>query len=488
MIASLGPYPAYRDSGVPWLGELPEHWEVRRLRNAAAMLVSNVDKFTKDGEVPIRLCNYVDVYKNERIRTRLPFMKATASVDEVTRFHLEVGDVLITKDSESWTDIGVPALVEEAASDLVCGYHLAILRPLRGRTSGGYLLRVLQAPTVQYQFHVQANGVTRYGLSQDAIKTAWLPLPPRDEQDAIERFLNHADRQIRGYIRVKQRLIKLLEEQRQAIVHCAVTRGLDPNVRLKQSGFEWLGNIPEHWGLERVKEVARMESGHTPSRSNAEHWRDDNDIPWVSLNDTKQLEAADFISDTTLHINALGIQNSSAHMLPAGVVVFTRDAAVGKAAITTRPMAVSQHLIAWVCGPRISNRYLLRVFYTMKAELSRFTFGATIATIGMDDVRNLVTPVPPLDEQVGIAAYLEGICGRVNRALANVHRELDLVRGYRTRLIADVVTGKLDVREAASRLPYEIDEAESVDDVDAFDDTKAEAGADFEEEVEGAAV
>jgi type I restriction enzyme S subunit len=448
------------------------------------MLVSNVDKLTKDGEVPVLLCNYVDVYKNERIRTRLPFMRATASLDEVKRFHVEVDDVLVTKDSESWTDIGVPALVEEVASDLVCGYHLAILRPFRGRASGGYLLRVLQAPSVQYQFHVQACGVTRYGLSQNAIKTAWLPLPPRDEQDAIERFLNHMDRQIRGYIRAKQRLIKLLEEQKQAIVHCAVTRGLDPNVRLKPSGFEWLGHIPEHWGVERVKEVARMESGHTPSRSNPEHWRDDNDIPWVSLNDTKQLEAADFISDTTLHINALGIQNSSAHMLPAGVVVFTRDATVGKAAITTRPMAVSQHLIAWVCGPRISNRYLLRVFYAMKAELSRFTFGATIATIGMDDVRNLVTPVPPLDEQVRIAAYLESSCDRLDLALGNIHRDLALVREYRTRLIADVVTGKLDVREAAARLPEEFEEAESVEDLDAFADAEAETDTDLAAETE----
>lgn len=136
MIEGLKPYPRMKDSGVEWLGEVPEHWEVARLRHAVDMRVSNVDKHTKEGDEPVRLCNYVDVYKNERITGGLPFMQATASTDEVERFRLQPDDVLITKDSESWNDIGVPAFVETSAHDLVCGYHLALLRPgadLQGR-------------------------------------------------------------------------------------------------------------------------------------------------------------------------------------------------------------------------------------------------------------------------------------------------------------------------------------------------------------------
>jgi len=108
----LKPYPAYKDSGVPWLGEVPEHWAVRRIRNAVDMRVSNVDKHTKEGELPIRLCNYVDVYKNDRITERMSFMQATATAEEIERLRLEPGDVLITKDSEIWNDIAIPALVE----------------------------------------------------------------------------------------------------------------------------------------------------------------------------------------------------------------------------------------------------------------------------------------------------------------------------------------------------------------------------------------
>ncbi len=164
-------------------------------------------------------------HKHDRIHHEMPFMRATASPEEIKRFHLERGDVLITKDSEAWNDIGVPALVEEPADDLICGYHLALLRPLCNRLRGGYLFRALQSTAVAYQFHVEATGVTRYGLSHSAIKSIWLPLPPLPEQATIVRFLDHADRSIRRYIRAKQKLIALLEEQKQAIIkRCGHTR------------------------------------------------------------------------------------------------------------------------------------------------------------------------------------------------------------------------------------------------------------------------
>jgi type I restriction enzyme S subunit len=178
MIADIKPYRAYKDSGVAWLGCVPEHWEVRRLRNVAEMRVSNVDKHTRENELPVRLCNYIDVYKHDHIHLQMSFMHATAAADEIARFHLMPGDVLITKDSETWTDIGVPAIVTESANDLICGYHLARLRPRSEQIHGDYLFRALQSTDVARQFHVKANGVTRYGLSHAAIKSIWLPLPP----------------------------------------------------------------------------------------------------------------------------------------------------------------------------------------------------------------------------------------------------------------------------------------------------------------------
>ena len=236
-LPALTPDLARKNSGVDGPGKVPAHWEVRRLRTVADMRVSNVDKHVRDGERPVRLCNYVDVYKNDRITHQMPFMNATATPDEIERFRLRRGDVLITKDSESWNDIGVPALVESADADIVCGYHLALLRPFPCIDSG-YLFRVLQSSGVAHQFHIEANGVTRFGLAHGGIKSIRLPLPPFAEQAAIVRFLDHVDGRIRRYVRAKRKLIgstasrieqetSLIEEYRTRLIADAVTGKID---------------------------------------------------------------------------------------------------------------------------------------------------------------------------------------------------------------------------------------------------------------------
>jgi type I restriction enzyme S subunit len=233
----LDPNVRLKPSGVEWLGDVPEHWEVLRQRNVVQLLVSSVDKHNKEGEIPVRLCNYVDVYKNERITEHLSFMPATATSEEARRFRLTGGDVLITKDSEAWNDIGVPSLVEYSASDLVCGYHLAILRPHDGVVIGGFLLRALQSPGVASQYFVSANGVTRYGLSHDAIKSVLLAIPPLDEQTAIISYLDNATSHITSAIDHATREISLLREYRTRLIADVVTGKLD--VR------EAAANLPE---------------------------------------------------------------------------------------------------------------------------------------------------------------------------------------------------------------------------------------------------
>lgn len=206
MMAGLKPYERYKDSGVQSLGNIPSHWDVRRQRNVVRLLVSNVDKHTLPGEITVRLCNYVDVYKNDRITEHLHFMTASASQAEIDRFLLKREDVVITKDSESWNDIGVPALIEYVAPDFVCGYHLAILRPRTEVICGDYLFRATLSHGVSYQYQVLSTGVTRYGLSYDAIKKVVLPIPPLEEQRTIARFLDYADARISKLFQLYRRI------------------------------------------------------------------------------------------------------------------------------------------------------------------------------------------------------------------------------------------------------------------------------------------
>jgi type I restriction enzyme, S subunit len=448
-----------KNSGVPWLGDVPAHWEVRRLRNAAEMRVSNVDKHSKEEEEPVRLCNYVDVYKNDRIRDGMPFMRATATGDEIARFRLAVGDVLITKDSEVWNDIGVPALVVQPADDLVCGYHLALLRPFTERIIGDYLFRVMQSNGVAYQFHVEANGVTRYGLSHSAIKSIWLPTPPRPEQAAIVRFLDHAERRIRRCIRAKQKLIKLLEEQKQAIIHRAVTRGLDPNVRLKPSEVDWLGDVPEHWDVVALKYLSRrVQNGATPPTSETSFY-ENGTVPWYGPSSCGKREQ---VTTPVRYLTEAAFLTGRGRLLcgPALLVVVI-GATAGRMALLLQDGATNQQITSYeLRTERVHPRFILHQLRGAERWLRSTASTATIPILDAGLVSRLPVATTSLAEQESILSYADEATGDLTRATDRAWRDTELLREYRTRLIADVVTGKLDVREAAA------DEAEELEPLD----------------------
>lgn len=479
---ALPSYLAYKDSGVPWLGDLPAHWEVKRQRNVVDMLVSNIDKHTVEGQIPVRLCNYVDVYKNDRITEHLSFMRATASPDEVKRFRLQVGDVIITKDSEMWNDIGVPALVEYEAPDLVCGYHLAILRPRRGIVHSSFLLRALQSQGVASQYYVSANGVTRYGLSHDAIKSVLVPVPPLDEQLAIARYLDHVDRRIRRAIRAKQKLISLLDEQKQAIIHQAVTRGLDPNVRLKPSGVEWLGEVPEHWEVVALRHRYTSELG---KMLDAKQIVGDHLVPYVRNINVQW----DRVNTSDLAQMDIEPREYARYTLAEGDLLVCEGGDVGRCAIWRGELALcgfqkAIHRVRCLDHTSDNTRFL---YYIMRSAAKFGVFLAdgsenTIAHLTGVKLRRHRFAFPPKLEQEAIVAYLDSSTSGLDSAISRIQREIALLHEYRTRLIADVVTGKVDVRAAAQGLPDEVEELEPLGEVEA--PSEDEEGIELTEEDE----
>ena len=494
----LKPYPTYKDSGVPWLGEMPAHWEMRRLRNTSEMRVSNIDKHTKDEEQPIRLCNYVDVYKNDRIRSGMAFMRATATTDEIERFRLRSGDVLITKDSEAWNDIGVPALVEDTQDDIVSGYHLALLRPFLERVDGGYLFRALQSTAVAYQFHVEANGVTRYGLSHSAIKSVWLPLPSLPEQAAIVRYLDHADRRIQRYIRAKQKLITLLEEQKQALIHQAVTGQIDvrtgqPYPAYKPSGVEWLGDVPEHWERARLKACLLR-----PMRNGLFKKKDafGSGVPLVNVadiyRDSFQIDPASLerVQTTPDEMRTYQVRTGDLFFVRSSLKL--EGTARSAVAIDCEAGSVFEcHLVQGRPDPRRAvarflafqlNSFSLRHYLISRANV------VTMATVSQGVLASCPIFLPSISEQERLLKQIDGECARVGATHDRARREIDLLHEYRTRLIADVVTGKLDMREAASRLLDEVEEPEPLDETDALTDGEEEPTDDRDAASEEAAV
>lgn len=258
MFEELYSYPAMRPSTLSIAGNIPTHWSQKRLRYCAQLLVSSVDKKEKEQELPVRLCNYVDVYRHEIIRDGLPFMKATATEAEIEKFRLKTDDVIITKDSEDWLDIGVPAYSMIEAPDLVCGYHLAILRPDPTVIRGQFLYWYLRSATSRYQFNVRANGVTRYGLSHNAIKDCVILLPPLDEQLSIVVFLNYVSQLVDRYVKASYSILRLtvsggrqqggyLREYHERLISDVVTGKLDVRAIAERlpSGLEVGGDDTE---------------------------------------------------------------------------------------------------------------------------------------------------------------------------------------------------------------------------------------------------
>lgn len=223
----LDPNVKLKPSGVEWIGDIPEHWKVRRLRTLAVVRASGVDKNMNEDEIPVTLCNYVDVYKNDRITAVIDFMKATATPEEVRAFELKAGDVIITKDSESWDDIAIPTFVPEALLGVVCAYHLALIRPVSGEVEGEFLFRAFSSDPVADQFRIAATGVTRFGLAQGAVKGAFFPLPPLQEQQAIIAHINEKCAEISQAISRAEREIELMREYRTRLISDVVTGQVD---------------------------------------------------------------------------------------------------------------------------------------------------------------------------------------------------------------------------------------------------------------------
>ena len=197
-------YDEYVDSNSRWLGETPAHWRVGRLDHVATAWTSNVDKHSVDGQSAVRLCNYTDVYKNESIVEGMDFMRATATSEQIDRFRLRLGDTIITKDSETSDDIGIPAYVEYEAEDLICGYHLAMVRPKVDEAFPRFLYWALSAQPTLSQWAVQAAGVTRVGIRSTDLTKATLALPPLAEQRTIAMYLDRETAKIDALIREQQ--------------------------------------------------------------------------------------------------------------------------------------------------------------------------------------------------------------------------------------------------------------------------------------------
>ena len=427
-------------------------WPTAPLGQVTELTLSSVDKKTKPHERTVLLCNYMDVYSNRFIRSDLDFMAATATEREIQRCALRPGDVVITKDSEQYDDIGVPALVRDDMDNLVCGYHLAILRPLRASIDGSYLLYVLQIGSVQHQFHAYANGVTRFGLRKDDILRVEIPLPPLPEQRAIARVLGALD----DRIELNRRMNETLEAMARALFKSwfvdfdpvrAKAEGHDPGLpdriadlfpdRLVDSE---LGEIPEGWEISEIGEEVDAVGGATPSTKESAYWVEGK-LRWAAPKDLAKLWSP-VLLETDRKITDAGIKKISSGLLPIGTVLLSSRAPIGYLAIAEVPTAVNQGFIAMVCRGRLPNVYVLFWCHENLDYIKSISGGSTFSEISKKSFRPIPVLVPTKEV---LTAYEDAVRPLYNRIVESVKESASLTQIHDI-LLPRLVSGQLRVR------------------------------------------
>lgn len=431
---TLPAYPNYKPSGVPWLGDVPGHWDFVRLKDVASIINGypfDSKFFAVDGQYPLIRIRDLNATEADT-RYNGEFIESAAIGND---------DILIGMDGDfnvgRWLGDERALLnqrmccVRTNSNDLRTILHHALPIPLKTINDLTY------ATTVKH-------------LSSFDVEKIRFALPPEKEQTAIASFLDRETAKIDALIAEQEALLALLAEKRQATISHAVTRGLDAKVAMKDSGIAWIGKTPGHWVVMPIRLAAKLESGHTPSRNHPEYWEDCN-TPWFTLADIWQVRegGAEYIHKTSEQISELGLQNSSARLLPKGTVMLSRTASVGFSAIMGTDMATSQDFANWICGSKLLPEFLLYAFRSMGGEFKRLMMGSTHNTIYMPDIQSLRFSLPPLNEQKEIVENIRNSLRGFDSLQNEAVRGIELLKERRSALVAAAVTGKVDVRNVA---------------------------------------
>lgn len=452
MIQGLQPYASMKDSGLRWLGDIPEHWDVRR----AKYFYRESDERSSTGEEELLSVSHITGV-TPRSQKNISMFLAESTVGYKA---CRPGDVVV---NTMWAWMAALGIARQ--SGLVSPSY-AVYRPSGGsQLVDQYVDRLLRTPAYANEYFVASTGInsSRLRLYPEQFLRIRIVCPPPLEQRLIVRFLDHADRRIRRYIRAKQRLIGLLEEQKNAIIHRAVTRGLDPDVRLKSSGVQWLDDVPEHWEvlpLRRRWSVTDCKHLTVPFVEDG--------VPLASVREVQSFDLRlERAKRTTLDWYQVLIEGD--RQPRRGDLIYCRNVSVGASAVveTDEPLAMGQD-VCLIRSKEQNQRFLNYFLHSpaMASQLALLMVGSTFDRINVADVKNLLIVVPPRSEQGRIAAFLDESLLETERAIDRSRSEQRLLREYCVRLVADVVTGKLDVREAAAQLPEDVQEPNEGDEVD----------------------
>ncbi len=437
-------YSAYRNSGVEWLGEVPAHWEVKCIRYVVDA-IGDIDHFMppsvekgvpylmtgdlKDciSEVSLDDCKQVSHSDYKELSKRIK----TSKGDVVMARYATIGTLM-------YVDVDVEILVS---------YSCVTLKTNQSKMIGTYLFQYMKSDAFRQGVEHRINTNTQGNVGIKDLQEMKVAMPPSDEQAAIAAFLDHETAKIDALIEKQQRLIELLKEKRQAVISHAVIKGLNPNAPMKDSGVEWLGEVPAHWSLPKVKWFFCTESGGTPNTAKHDDYYLDGTIPWIRTTDLNN----DELYETPINITKKAVVDSACALLPVNsvlVAMYGGAGSIGKHALLKFESAINQAVCAILPNPKIGPEFLhlyvefYRPYWMVGAEGTRKD-----PNINQDVIRELIVPCPPDDEQRKIVETIKVGLSKIDSTIKRCETNIALIQERRTALISAAVTGKIDVRD-----------------------------------------
>ena len=480
MTSDICPYPSYKASGLPWLGGVPDHWEVRR----AKFFYREVDERSTTGVEELMSVSHITGVTPRKNNVTM-FLADSNVGYKLCR----PGDIVINTMWAYMAALGV------ARQEGLVSPSYGVYRPISRKTMNpDYIDPMLRTAAYQTEYFARSRGITssRLRLYPESFLDIPLFCPPPLEQAAIVRYLDYVDRRIRRYVTAKRKLITLLEEEKQAVVNRAVTRGLDPNARLKPSGVEWLGDVPEHWKILQIGRVIDLVTGY-PFKSEGFsfdaddirllrgtnvslgvlRWRDVVRWPRTDGNafDDYRMEIGDIVLGMDRPIIEGGVRVASVSENDVPALLLQRVAR-----IRPRQELSSTFTLLLLTGKSFAD-YLEPLFT-----------GISVPHVSPEQIKSYRIALPNTREQTEIVDHFMTVSRSIQLETDQARRQLELIKEYRTRLIADVVTGKLDVREAAAHLPDEADDQDPIEESGPLADGLDEVLYDIDESVEELAI
>lgn len=421
------PYASYKESGVDWLGTVPQHWGVEPIKWAARP----VTRKAESRKFPVALEN-IEGWSGKFVE-----MEADYEGDGVS---FECGDILFGK----LRPYLAKAWLADRAGEAIGDFH--VLRAAGGYHPG-YLQKLILTREVISQIDGSTFGAKMPRASWEFIRSLHIPRPSLTEQSAILDFVDREVAKIDTLITEQERLTGLLKEKRQVAISLAVTKGLNPTVPMKDSGSEWAGQTPRHWSVCRLGYYASVENGSTPSRDTSAYW-EGGTVPWVSSGEVNQyvvVEPSELISEAA--VRDFGLRLFPEDSVLVGLIGQGRTR--GMSALLGISAAINQNVAAITTNPRLSPRYLHYLFQGAYESLREYGRGGNQAALNCEILKAFRILLPPTQEQAEIVRYLDTVHAAVTALVAEAGRTIRLLKERRSALISAAVTGKIDVRGLA---------------------------------------